>query len=143
MRIRKKEDDQYKKRIEELENNWKRAVADYRNLETRCALEKKDWVNFSTSQLLVKLIPAMENLEKASVHLHDKGLELVVKQVKDVLQSENLEEIKIQSGDKYDAQVMECVEAAQGPEGKVLKVVEKGYRLAGRLLKPARVIVGK
>src|SRR3989338_9671705 len=78
---------------QELEESLKRALADYHNLEKRVEEERKLLSRLSASLLIEKLIPVLENLEKAQAHLKDEGLEMVVKQFKDIFTQEGVEEI--------------------------------------------------
>jgi molecular chaperone GrpE len=70
--------------IQELENNWKRALADYKNLEKRVAEEKEGIVSFSNLVLISELIPVLDNLEMLEKHIDDIGLKLVVKEFKQI-----------------------------------------------------------
>jgi len=150
MQLRKKKDEKEKKievlqgQIADLTSKWKRALADYQNLEKNSQQEKKNWIEFTSSDLILKLLPVIESLEKAEEHLKNKGLELTIDQLKNILEKEGLQSIPIKAGEStFNADVMECIGVEKGEEGKVLKVAEKGYTLKGRLLKPARVVVGK
>jgi len=130
------------RQLNQLEENWKRALADYRNLEKRIAQEKKEFVKFATATLLDKLLSIYDNLVAASQHLKDKGLKMIVRQFWAVLQSEGVTEIKAQD-QPFDPQTMDCVELVKGPKDRVVEVVLKGYTLNGRVLRPAKVKVGK
>lgn len=130
------------RQLDQLEENWKRALADYRNLEKRIAQEKKDFVKFATASLLDKLLSVYDNLVAANRHLKDKGLKMIVRQFWSILQSEGVAEIKAQ-GQPFDPQTMDCVELVKGPKNRVVEVVLKGYTLNGRVLRPAKVKVGK
>ena len=128
--------------IKRLENLWKRALADYQNLEKRINFEKEDFVKFANSQLILKILPAIDSLEKAEEHLHNEGLSLALKQLKEGLVQEGLEKIQTQGKD-FDPDFMECVEVGQGEEGKVLDEIRAGYKLGDRVLRVAQVKVGK
>ncbi len=128
--------------IKRLENLWKRALADYQNLEKRTAEEKKDFVKFANSQLILKILPAIDSLEKAEKHLKDEGLSLALKQLKEGLIQEGLEKIQTQGKD-FDPEEMECVEVCPGEEGKVLDEIRPGYKLGDRVLRVAQVRVAK
>lgn len=128
--------------IKRLENLWKRALADYQNLEKRINFEKEDFVKFANSQLILKILPSLDSLEKAEKHLKDQGLNLALKQLKEGLVQEGLEKIQTQGKD-FDPEEMECVEVGQGEEGKVLDEIRAGYKLGGRVLRVAQVRVGK
>jgi len=128
--------------ISDLTDKWKRALADYQNLEKRIEGERRDFVRFAGSGLILKILPALDSLERAEVHLKDEGLSLAVKQLKDVLESEGLERIKT-LGEDFDPSEMECIEVAAGKEGKVVREVRAGYKLNDKILRCAQVVVAK
>lgn len=129
-------------KIEELTNAWKRALADYKNLERRCGEEKEAIIKFSNFILLEKLIPVLDNLESLSAHINDKGLEIITKQLTTILTDEGVEEIKAM-GEDFNPMFMEASEMVEGEENKVIEVVLKGFKLQEKILRPARVKVGK
>ena len=117
------------KKTIELENQLKRALADYDNLRKRFEKESKNLVKFANEVLLLKILGIVD------------GLELTLKQFKNVLKSEGLEEITVEIGEKFNPEFMEAVEK-QGKGDKVLAIVQKGYRLHDKVVRPARVRVG-
>jgi len=129
-------------RIQELENNWKRAVADYRNLERRTAEEQVAFASFANQILLRELLPVLDALESAVDHLKDEGLGLAVTKFKNILGDFNVREIDV-AEKIFDATIMEAIETVDGEENKVVAVTEKGYMIGDRILRPARVKVGK
>lgn len=130
-----------KKRVEELANNWKRAIADYRNLERKSGEEKSEYITYANSCLLLKLLPVLFHLQNAANHLKDKGLDLVLTEFYRVLSLEGLEEIKTE-GQTFDPLIMEAIELVPGGEkDKVVETIQKGYLLKGKLLCPAKVKV--
>ena len=128
-------------KLVDLELKWKRALADYANLEKRIDKEKEVFVKFSNAQLLQSLLPVLDDLEKAGQHLKDQGLNLAISKFKEVLQKENLEEIKAQ-GEEFNPELMEAIEIVKGPKNRVVEVVIKGYLLNNRVLRVAKVKVG-
>lgn len=134
---------------EEIRNQLKRAVADYHNLEKRVQEGRSELTKWGTGELLVKLLPALDHLEQALAGASEsdrqsgwfRGVELAVKELNQVLQSEGLEQIA--SDGQFDPNLHEAVDTTEGEENKVLKVVRKGYKLNDRVLRPAQVIVGK
>jgi len=129
------------KKTNDLENNWKRALADYKNLEKRIFEDKEQLAFYIKKQTIESTLPFLDNLEKIEEHIKDKGLELTLKDFKQTLSSMGVEEIKA-LGDDFDSSKMEAVEISKGEKNKVLKILSKGYLLNGKLLRPARVIVG-
>lgn len=127
----------------ELQNQLKRALADYQNLERRVEEERKLLSSLSSAILIEKFLPVLDNLENAQNHLNDEGLGLVVKQFQDVLKSEGVEEIPAE-GAEFDPNLHEATEVTEGPdEGRIVKVVAKGYKINDRVIRPAKVVVSK
>lgn len=134
--------EELRSRVRELEENWKRALADYQNLEKRVKQQKEIFVRLATAAVIDKMLGVLDDLERASSHLKDEGLNLVVSRFKGVLESEAVKEIHIEGKD-FDPQTMECVEMVPGPKHKVVNIIEKGYTLNDQVIRPAKVQVGK
>ncbi len=139
-------------RISDLENQLKRAVADYHNLEKRIVEGRSELTKWGTSELLVKLLPVLDHLEQALAGVREsdesesqsgwaKGVELAVKEFKNVLQSEGLDEIPADG--VFDPALHEAVDTREGENDKILEVIRKGYTLNGKVLRPAAVVVGR
>ncbi len=144
----------------DYEEKWKRALADYRNLQKRVVKERETLARFSNRELVLKLLPVLDDLEEAARNSEDEGYKKILNKLKEVLEEEGLEEIKLQEGEEFDPRFMECVDVVDTPVQKgrtekstpseapeerrkvVNKVVRKGYNMKGELLRPARVIVG-
>lgn len=129
------------KKIVDLEDKWKRALADYANLEKRIDKEKENFIKFYNAQLLGKLLVIVDDLERCEKHLQDQGLTITLNKLKEVLKNEGLEEIKAQ-GEEFDPQTMEAMEIVKGSKNKIIEVVDKGYRLGDKVLRIAKVKVG-
>lgn len=125
----------------ELDEKYLRALADYQNLEKRVDREKENFVKFANAVLILKMIPVLDNLERANEHLKDQGIELVIKQFKDALSSEGVKEIEAK-GSQFDPQLHEAIEKVSGDEGKVMEVLEKGYLMGEKVIRPAKVKIG-
>ncbi len=133
-----------KRRIEELENQNKRLLADYRNLEKRVETERRDWILKANKQLILHLLPVLYTLIFAAKTSKDEGIKLAVKQFEDILTQEGLEKIETK-GKQFDPRLMRAIDTKNGREGEVLEEVYPGYihRVDKSLLKEADVIVGK
>ena len=127
--------------LNDLENKWKRALADYANLEKRIDNEKQSFVKYSNLKLLEKLLPILDDLEAAENHLKDQGLKIILNKLKEILKSEGVEEIKTH-GEEFNPELMEAIEIIEGPKNKVMEVLRKGYLLEGKVLRIAKVKVG-
>ena len=131
-------------KIEELTGNWKRALADYQNLQKRSEREKIAFAQYSNSVLIARLLTIVDYLERVQTYLKDNGLELAIKEFKRLLEEEGLREIEV-LGKDFNPLEMEAVEAVGGEEGtgKVMEVMSKGYRLKDKIIRPAKVKVGE
>ena len=148
---KKKEDkqNQLEQRMVDLENQLKRAVADYHNLEKRVAEGRSELTKWGTSELLVKLLPVLDHLEKALSGASGtdresgwfKGVELAVKELDQVLQLEGLNQVE--ANGQFDPNLHEALDIREGEDNKILEVVRKGYTLNGKVLRPAGVVVGR
>lgn len=137
-----KQAEEFKAKIEELESQNKRLLADYRNLEKRVDSQRRDWILEANKKLLLNLLPVLDTLMLADKHSKgDQSLSLSVKQFLDILKLEGVETIKTQ-GANFDPNLMECIETVEGEEGKVIKEIRAGYTLYEKTLRPAQVRVG-
>lgn len=134
-------------KIAELETQLKRAVADYQNLEKRVSEGRSELTNFVGGELIKKLLPVLDHLEKSLAGVSEKesgwykGVELAVKEFKQVLESEGLEEISCESA--FNPALHEAVDTRDGENNMILEVIRKGYNLNGKVLRPAQVVVGR
>lgn len=132
-------------RCDELENNWKRALADYKNLERRTAEEKLEFAEFANMVLIQRLLPIVDNLELLQKHVDDTGLKMIIKEVKQVLTDNGVAQLE-SDGKAFDSETMDCVETAECEEkshDKVVETLTRGYKFKTKILRPARVRVGK
>jgi len=72
-------------KINELENKWKRALADYQNLEKRLNDEREQVIKFANFGLIYDILPVLDSLEEAESYIKDNGLDLCIKKFKDIL----------------------------------------------------------
>jgi len=140
----------------DYEDKYKRALADYQNLLKRTAEEKSECARFANENLLMEILPVYDNLKLALKHANglgdeggkdngiEKGIELVLRQFKSVLEVEGVKEIEI-AGKKYDHAVMEAIGHKETDDkkldGMVAEELKPGYTLNGRVIIPARVAV--
>lgn len=130
------------KKLLRTEDQLKRAVADYRNLEKRVTEEKKELIKFANKELLLSLLPALDTLFLADKYTEDQGIKLTVKSVIESLKHVGVEKIDTENK-RYDPQTMECVETVEGKEDMIIEEAKPGFTLYGKLLSPALVKVGK
>ena len=128
--------------VTDLTQKYQRALADYQNLEKRTQQQQANFLRIISSNLINKFLNILDNLEKASQHIQDPGLHMVLSDFYQVLKDEGVIEIKAVD-QEFNPAEMECVELVSGPKNKVIKVATKGYRINDQILRPAKVEVGK
>ncbi len=126
----------------EVENQLKRALADYQNLEKRIIEEKSNWILSANKDLIVRLLPGLDSLLLALKHTNDEGIRLSVKHFLDIFEQEGVQKIVTENAD-FDPNLMEAVGTTPGEEGKVVEEVRPGYTLNNSVIRPAQVLVGK
>ena len=131
-----------KEEVAFLKEQLKKAVADYCNLENRVEKEAVALRQVRALSLIDKLLPVLDDLERAEDHFPDKGLQMAVGQFKKVLASEGVAEI-VSLGKEFDPGQMDCVAVVPGEKNKVAAVILKGYSLGDKVIRPAKVKVGQ
>lgn len=126
-----------------------RMKADFENFRKRELKEKTDLVERASGRIVERLLPVIDDLERAldAAQRHEtddafvRGVELVAKQLHDVLAGEGLE--RVASGGPFDPHEHEAVMSAPGDvsEPTVLEIVRPGYKLKGKTIRPALVHV--
>jgi len=127
--------------VKDLENKFKRALADYQNQTKRYESRQTEVVKFANQNLLDKLLPVLDSLEMAQHHLKDTGLNMIIDQFSKILSSEEVQEIK-STGQKFDPQTMDCASLVEGKKDIAITTLVKGYTYYDKVLRPAKVEVG-
>lgn len=143
--IKKKQNDQIEelqKQIEEWKNKYLRALADYQNLEKRVATEKSEIRAYAAESVIVKLLSIADTFERAQVHLQDPGLSLALKDLAAFFASQGVTKLETK-GKPFDPEIMECIEVVDGEDTIVVEETRSGYALHGKVIRVARVKVGK
>lgn len=131
-----------KQQIEECETKYKRALADYQNLEKRVAEQRIDLIRNANRDLLLRILGVFDTLLLAQQHSTDKNLEVSINHFLEILKSEGVTRIKA-VGEDFDPAFMEAITTVEGNEGKVVNEVRAGFLLNEKLLRAAQVTVGK
>lgn len=146
---------QLQKESEELRAGWQRAVADYQNLQRDTETQKKDWAVWSELRVLEEFIPVYDNFKKAFNHQPEngedrkwlnwaQGINYIMKQFGDILKAHQIEEIKT-VGELLDTRLHESVgeEVSDVPEHTIIREIDGGYTMKGKVVKVAKVVVCK
>lgn len=126
--------------FQQAQERERRALADYQNLVRRNREERIAVFKLAGKELMEKLLPALDNLNKAAEHLNDQGLNMVVQELWRQLKEYGVEEIEVM-GKKFDVNTMEAIEK-KGKGEKVVAVMQRGYILNGEVLQHAKVVLG-
>lgn len=143
---------EYKQKCDEYLNSWKRMAADFENYKKRREKEDRELLQFAQQVTVSKMLPTLESLENAlkaapqdeKYKIWSEGVTKIVQQLEKVLAEMGVERIKT-LGEKFDHTIHEAVEMVegQGDSGTILEEIQAGYRLNGRVIRPAKVKVAK
>ena len=142
---RSKKDLEIEKLKEDLREQteiYKRALADYQNLEKRIRDDKINWIQNANKDLIYRLLTVLDTLTLAAKHTKDEGIKMTLLQFMQVLENEGVSKIKT-DGQTFDPKTMEAIGTETGKENIVLEEVRSGIMLNGKILRPAQVKVGK
>ena len=137
-----------KQELEETTDWLKRIMAEFENYKKRSSKEKEMLYNSILSDIISSFLPVIDNLEKAAEaktedENYKQGLELVLKQFKDVLTKFGVEEIKT-VGETFDPEVHEAVSSVQDEtkgEKEIVQEFRKGYKIGTKVIRHSMVIV--
>jgi molecular chaperone GrpE len=129
--------------------NWQRTQADFINYKRRSEQERVDIGRFANAQLMLSILPVLDDLERAFDSITPQvaeldwveGIRLIERKLRTALESQGLSRIKA-LGEPFDPNFHEAAGHAKGREGIVALEIEKGYMLHDRVLRPAKVMVG-
>jgi molecular chaperone GrpE len=130
--------------------NWQRAAADFQNYKRRVEQERQDMARLANAALIINMLPMIDDLERALQNVDAQlagltwldGVRLIHRKFQALLEMNGVEEIAA-DGEQFDPNVHEAVMFGDGEDGKVTGVVQKGYKLGDRIIRPAMVIVGQ
>ena len=152
----KKQLEELKKQKEEYLAGWQRERADFLNYKKEEMKRIKSFLAYIGEEFILKIMPIMDNFEIAEKKLPEdlkndeniKGVLQIKNQILDFLKSQGVEEIK-SMGEKFDPNLHEVIEEVEpassaGKEpGIIVEEIQKGYKINGRLLRPAKVRITK
>jgi len=134
--------------LDELNDRYKRVLAEFENYKKRSSKERETLYNSILGDIVEIFLPIVDNLENAlKIETQDteykKGVELVLKQFKDILKSKGVEEIPA-LGETFDPSLHEAVSSVQDPDKNAKEIVQeyrKGYKIGSRVIRHSMVVV--
>ena len=136
------------KELEELTDRYKRVLAEFENYKKRSSKERENLYGSILGDVVEAVLPVLDNLENAAkVETKDEnykqGVELVLKQFKDVLKSKGVEEIEA-IGTTFDPELHEAVSSVQDESKESQEIVQeyrKGYKFGNKVIRHSMVVV--
>ena len=137
-----------KQDYDDLDDRYKRILAEFENFKKRSGKEREGMYNSVLSDVVEVILPVLDNLENAAkVETEDEnykqGIELVLKQFKDVLKSKGIEEIEA-IGTTFDPELHDAVGSIQDDnlgEKEIAQEYRKGYKIGSKVIRHSMVVV--
>ena len=131
-----------------------RLFAEFENFKRRTAKERMDLFKTANQEVLQAMLPVMDDFDRAMVQIAKtedelllKGVELIHEKLKSTLVSKGLEQVDIKAGDDFNADFAEAITQIPAPsddlKGKIVDVVEKGYKLGDKIIRFPKVVIGQ
>jgi molecular chaperone GrpE len=141
-------EEEHVEEAQQADDRLLRLAADFENYKKRAAREREEYVRHANERLVKELLPVLDDLERAlaAVAEHEEanveeGVRLVHRSLASLLERNGVEEIDTDG--KFDPHVHEALlsQPSEAEEGSVIDVVQKGYTIGGRVVRPARVVI--
>ena len=147
-KVKKEQEIVPKSEYDELDDRYKRILAEFENYKKRSAKERENLYNSILSDVVEVMLPILDNLENAvKVETKDeeykKGIELVLKQFQDTLKAKGVEEIQT-VGETFDPELHEAVSSVQDDtkgEKEIVQEYRKGYKIGTKVIRHSMVVV--
>ena len=138
-----------KDELSEMKEKYLRLYSDFENFRKRTAKEKIDLIQGASAQLIIELLPVMDDYERALANAPkgeiSEGTQLIFNRLNSILLAKGLKELPAK-GEDFDADLHDCITQFPAPteeeKGKVVEVIEKGYTLNEKVIRFAKVVVG-
>jgi len=130
-----------------------RLFAEFENFKKRTSKERMDLFKTAGQDVIVSLLPVMDDFDRALKEISKsedkelfKGVELISNKFRETLKNKGLEEVEAKQGDVFDAEIHDAVTQIPAPEkklkGKIIDVIEKGFKLGDKIIRHPKVVVG-
>jgi len=130
-----------------------RLFAEFENYKRRTTKERIDLFKTANQEVLQAMLPVLDDFDRALVEISKsedelllKGVELIHEKLKSTLVSKGLEEVEVRTGDAFNADYAEAITQIPAPsdnlKGKIVDVLEKGYKLGDKIIRFPKVVIG-
>ncbi len=131
-----------------------RLFAEFENYKKRTAKERIDQFKTANQDVLQALLPVMDDFDRALAEISKsgdealvRGVELIHEKLKGILAQKGLEVVEVRSGDAFNADYAEAITQIPAPtpelKGKIVDVIEKGYKLGDKIIRYPKVVTGQ
>ncbi|MFV8270336.1 nucleotide exchange factor GrpE [Flavobacterium sp. GT2N3] len=135
-------------------DKYLRLFAEFENYKRRTSKERIDLFKTANQDVLLAMLPVLDDFDRAIVEINKsddelltKGVELIHEKLKNALVSKGLEQVEVQAGDAFDADFAEAITQIPAPsdklKGKIVDVLEKGYKLGDKIIRFPKVVLGQ
>ena len=142
------------KEAEEAKDSWLRSRADFENYKKRVARDAERSYQDAKANIIKMFLGASDDLERALAHrpqIDDgdgwvNGIELIQQKLVNQMKKEGVERMEIKPGDEFDPNIHEAITQEDNPDfsdGQIIEVVQPGYKIADRVIRPAMVRVAR
>nr|WP_116787684.1 nucleotide exchange factor GrpE [Flavobacterium psychrotrophum] len=147
------EEEQLREDLAAEKDKFLRLFAEFENYKKRTSKERIDLFKTANQEVLQAMLPVLDDFDRALVQISKsedevllKGVELIHNKLKDTLTSKGLEQVELKAGDAFDADFAEAITQIPAPtpklKGKIVDVVEKGYKLGDKIIRFPKVVLG-
>ncbi len=147
------EEEKLREELAKEKDKFLRLFAEFENYKKRTSKERVELFRTANQEVLQALLPVLDDFDRALVQISKsedeillKGVELIHNKLKDTLVSKGLEQVDIKAGDDFNADFAEAITQIPAPsedlKGKVVDVVEKGYKLGDKIIRFPKVVIG-
>ena len=139
--------------IQQEKDKYLRLFAEFENYKKRTSKERLDLYKTASQELMTALLPIVDDLNRASKEFEKskeksliEGMSLINNKFSDVLKSQGLILIEVNNGDDFDAEIHEAITQIPAENdkmrGKIIDVIEYGYKLGDKIIRYPKVVVG-
>lgn len=138
------------KEKDEYLNGWRRTKADLQNYKNEELQRLEEVIKFGNADIIKDLVTILGNFDLAiaameKTNTKDQGVILIRSQLEEMLKKRGLSAIEAKPGDEFNPALHEVLstEDSDKPEGTILEILERGYTLQGKVIKPTRIKISK
>jgi molecular chaperone GrpE len=147
-------EEQLKEELAKEKDKFIRLFAEFENYKRRTAKERIDLFKTAGEDVMRAMLPVLDDFDRAWIEISKteekellKGVELISSKLRDTLKNKGLEPITVTQGDTFNADDHEAITQIPAPskelKGKIIEVVEKGYKLGDKVIRFPKVVIGQ